>query len=482
MNIPSTFQISTEESRLFAEASGDFNPLHVDPVAARRTQFGHTLIHGVCGTLRAIDHWLNSLPDRQPIELQQLKVKYRQPITQGQAVRLECSDTDSGVRLEIMADNSRCQIIDLVFNTATTSPSPPESLYESAESQNESSLLNIEDCEGLKGSVPLRWNQAQLEILFPHAVNLLPPEQIMALLASTEVVGMHCPGLHSVFAQLSLSFGEETGADQHREMLFSVASADARINRVEIDIDIETSVAKGRIEAFFRAPPAQQAGFKAALDCVDDNVFHGQKAIVIGASRGLGEVITKLLAAGGADIMMTYASGKSDAEAIAQEIGESASTPAISHYDILSGEQDVALQRFSREATHIYYLASPKIEKGDASSWNAELFDNYQQFYLTGFKHIIETALEGRNGTPSLQAFIPSSIFLEDKVKGFAEYIAAKKEAEDYAQSLADQGEIAVAMPRLPRLLTDQTSGVRGLSAEETLEVIAKVLTELPAS
>ncbi|MDZ7782386.1 MAG: MaoC/PaaZ C-terminal domain-containing protein [Halioglobus sp.] len=55
MNKLGCFRITTEESQQFARLSGDFNPLHLDPIAARRTQFGRTLIHGVCGTLRALD-------------------------------------------------------------------------------------------------------------------------------------------------------------------------------------------------------------------------------------------------------------------------------------------------------------------------------------------------------------------------------------------------------------------------------------------
>ena len=50
-----TFALSLEESLLFAQASGDFNPLHVDPGAARRTQFGSTVVHGIHALLRAMD-------------------------------------------------------------------------------------------------------------------------------------------------------------------------------------------------------------------------------------------------------------------------------------------------------------------------------------------------------------------------------------------------------------------------------------------
>ena len=37
----------------YAGASGDFNPLHVDPVAARRALYGEVVVHGVHSLLWA---------------------------------------------------------------------------------------------------------------------------------------------------------------------------------------------------------------------------------------------------------------------------------------------------------------------------------------------------------------------------------------------------------------------------------------------
>src|SRR5262245_34966944 len=39
----------------FARLSGDFNPMHIDPLAARRTQAGATVVHGIHGLLWGLD-------------------------------------------------------------------------------------------------------------------------------------------------------------------------------------------------------------------------------------------------------------------------------------------------------------------------------------------------------------------------------------------------------------------------------------------
>jgi hypothetical protein len=68
-------------------------------------------------------------------------------------------------------------------------------------------------------------------------------------------------------------------------------------------------------------------------------------------------------------------------------------------------------------------------------------------------------------------------VFLDGSVKGFAEYIAAKAAAEAYAQSLQRSFKnYRIVAPRLPRLYSDQTSGVKDMNEGETLRVISQML------
>ena len=44
-----SFQFTQEDVIKFAEASGDFNPIHLDSTYAKNSIFGRTIIHGFLG-------------------------------------------------------------------------------------------------------------------------------------------------------------------------------------------------------------------------------------------------------------------------------------------------------------------------------------------------------------------------------------------------------------------------------------------------
>jgi NAD(P)-dependent dehydrogenase (short-subunit alcohol dehydrogenase family) len=469
-----SFSISLTESRNFARASGDFNPLHIDPVAARRTRFGQTLIHGVCGTIKALDLFLQQKKG-QNAALLGIKVKYSKPVTQDQEVTV-LADSLAGIcRLELFAEGIRCQIIDLeLIGTADAIHLQENALAARMDSASTCVELAIGECSGLSGAVELLWDKDIMHALFPNAARCLPEQQLATLVASTQIVGMRCPGLHSVFAQLDMHFSTVTdGTDSGNtsQLEYSILSLDERIDRVELGVS--NAYATGTVEAFFRPPPAQQAGFGQIAKMVSSREFCEQNALVIGASRGLGEVITKVLAAGGANIMMTYATGRDDAARISEEIGRERATPEVCFYNVLEGTLCDEMAQFCASVTHIYYLASPTIEKGDSNRWNRQLFTRFCDFYIDGLATLLQQVKQCGSDNRKRQLFIPSSVFLEQRVKGFNEYIAAKAAAEAFVQCFEKaQRNWKVVAPRLPRLHTDQTSSIKDTDEQHTLNVV----------
>jgi enoyl-[acyl-carrier-protein] reductase (NADH) len=473
MNSLGSFTITNEDSHVFARASGDYNPLHLDPLAARRTRFGQTLIHGVHGTLKALDLLLERRGANT--ELLGIKVKYSRPATQGQHFEVHCTPSGLVTRLEILAGGRRCQIIELeLADSANRSPLKDHRILKQGSVADACADLTIESCRDLYGEVELIWDADLVRSMFPNAFRYIPQLQLAVILASTRIVGMRCPGLHSVFAQLNLNFVRSesgVGTDSTATLGYRVLRFDPRIDRIELSL--KNDVVEGSIEAFFRSPPILQPEFAKLASLVAENEFSNQHALVIGASRGLGEIIAKLLAAGGAKVVMTYAAGKEDAYRLSQEIAQSRSTPTVLAYNVLNSSPDEEFNRCCKSITHIYYLASPLISKSESALWDSVLFAHYCRFYIDGLATLLQQIEQIREKGEELRLFIPSSIFLEQDTKGFDEYIAAKAAAEAFVRChQISHPYCSTYAPRLPQLRTDQTAGIKSVNEQQTIDVI----------
>jgi acyl dehydratase len=70
----------------FASASGDFNPMHMDPLAARRTMAGRPVVHGIHVLIWALDSLFANVPDVPP--LQSVKVSFEKMVYVGDTARV----------------------------------------------------------------------------------------------------------------------------------------------------------------------------------------------------------------------------------------------------------------------------------------------------------------------------------------------------------------------------------------------------------
>jgi glucose 1-dehydrogenase len=74
-------------------------------------------------------------------------------------------------------------------------------------------------------------------------------------------------------------------------------------------------------------------------DCPIEKLLKGQKALVTGASSGIGEAVALALGAAGADVVVNYRRGTAAAERVAESIRSCGSRASVHRADVSSEEQ-----------------------------------------------------------------------------------------------------------------------------------------------
>ena len=447
----------------FASLSHDFNPIHVDPVASRRLIFGQPVVHGVNALLWSLATFARFV--NGSINIKSLTCSLNRPVLLNEEVTVDIDSTShfkpiirirqqdylvAKIKLNYVMSDS-CQFEEFPSSDQTELPfsTQPDLIAEEA-------LLD------LKGEFTIFFNTAKAIRLFgPQLFSALGSQAIAEIIALTKVVGMHAPGLHSLLTEIQLM--PATAFRQSNKLHYKTREYDQRFHQLVITCHSKTFDAI--LKAFYRPPAVSQAAYSVLKKSVSKVEFALQRALVIGGSRGLGEVTAKYLAAGGAQVLLTYCRGATDAKAIVKDIGLHGGFANAAQFDLTSFyENDLAvMDNFA--PTDVYYFATPFIFSGQKDFFSENRLKQFMDFYLLGFHKLVDRF--SKCGTN--RYFFPSSVAIDEQPEAMGEYCVAKAAAETYCEWVVkNRPKIKIVYPRLPRLATDQTASIAAAENGDT--------------
>ena len=462
---------SLPDQQVFARWSGDCNPIHMDALAARRTQAGACVVHGVHTVLWALDGL--AAAGEPMARLASLKAQFNKFVYLDREIALTVSRrTVDGLKVVLTDDG-------LTVSTLTLKYGPREQAAFEAFGNSAVTALSdaplqpaFEEMAALSGRLAPPRHARELADRFAHLCAALGERRLTGLALLSTVVGMACPGLYSMFSGFSVNMSQD---GESESLDWRTERTDERFRMVWMRVN-GFGIA-GEVSSWVRAEPVVLPSIAALSSLVQPDAFAGRVALIIGGSRGLGAVTAKLLAAGGAQIIVSYASGRSEAESLVREIrglrGDAAADSIA--YDV-GGDSGVQLAGLTKSITHFYYFATPRISRQSAAVFDRSHFNELMRFYVDGF-YVLSKWLIDNHRTSLRNIFYPSSVFVTSRPAGMTEYAMAKAAAEILCADLmkATAG-LSIATPRIPRVLTDQTASVPPVETADAASVMLPLL------
>jgi acyl dehydratase len=461
----------------FAALSGDYNPMHVDALAARRTQAGAPVVHGMHALLWALD----VLAGAELIgpRLCEIRAQFRKFAYLDVACDLVVTHADADTaRVELCSNGLVLTTIQLrngekqMRREASGADLSPEAVV----AGNVPRAPALQDVTGLRGWIAASGTAEDFESAFPLLARVIGAQRIGALAGLSRLVGMVCPGLHSIFAAFTVDLVES-----HSQR----SSIDFGVNKINqkfrlIGMDVRGGGLSGTVTAFMRWPPIEAPSMEAVAVAVAAEEFAGVVALVVGGSRGLGAVTAKAIATGGGKVVITYATGWDEAAKLAAEINAACGSgvcTALAYKS--SGDAASQLSAIPVDVNQLYYFATPPIFPRASDEFSPEKFREFRSVYVDAFQDVCQF-VRTRSRAATLAAFYPSSVAVEEVPPDLAEYAKAKAEGEKLCAAMTQQiGGLKVVIGRLPRVLTDQTATIAQVENADPLTTILPFIHKL---
>jgi hypothetical protein len=462
-------RIFTPEDEIsFAELSGDYNPLHLDPLVARRTVFGTPVVHGIHIVFWCLETWLKENPS--PMNIRSIKAVFPRPIRVGEeAILTYVNEHDGHLRIEVSTGGAMASMLNIQWDRSKqrgnccTEDRFPE--------KREPRVLSGEEIAGQTGTIALCLNIDAVTKMFPNLVQFISHMQIATILCTTRLVGVECPGMYSMYSEMNLVSGEY----DPREVQYKVTKFDRRFGLAFLNITAPGM--SGTIKAFIHPRQHNQADYNIIRKFVKTGEFAGQRALIVGGSRGLGEVVAKLLTAGSAEIKVTYHQGEREARRVVDEININGGTASSLQFNVLYPDKDTVNKLLSGwDPTHLYYFATPSIFVGTKGIFSSDLFTKFCDYYIKGFLNTINYV----KNTSLKSVYCPSTVAIDELPLDMGEYAAAKTAAETLCSFLEKSNKnMTFHSPRLPRMSTDQTVSMLRVKNNDPIPVLITHLRNL---
>lgn len=447
------------DSLAFARLSGDHNPLHVDPVRARRSLFGECVAHGMDVALWALE----AVPAVHGGCPAWIDIRFDRPVRAGRVLRLEVIGSDGAQVVHVACHGEAVVRISLSAEKTSRGDARMEN---PPANPGMCAVLDLKATRDRSGEERLWLDRAAAASRYPKLIRGWGEAPVAALLGLTRIVGMRCPGERAIFLQAKVNFRSSSAA---ASLPWRVRSLHPVTGRVVLEVG--PGLVSGQLVTVFQPLPVAQPAYDSVRARVTPTAFQHWNALVVGGSRGLGELCAKIIAAAGGQVTVTGRQME-DVCRVAEEIGWGGGRASARALDVTTPpDPELAHAGF----THVMYFATPPIALQEPADRYEQEYERYAAVYVTAFQTLFHTLSSHLRGV-----LYPSSVAVDETFPGGEAYAAAKASGEVLCRELAEAyPDIRFDVPRLPRLASDQTASVLPVDRPDPVPILWAALTRL---
>jgi hypothetical protein len=445
-----------EDQNWFSKISGDYNPIHLDDLYARKSMFGEIIVHGIHLVIWSLDEFSKCC--KSSCSIISIDCNFTKPVKLNQKIVLETTFYESNkCKISLIVDNVLVTKINIQYQSETTEF---DNIYIDENPEKED--IYDGDFTFCKNTLQLKYLNTDIFRRYPNLNKVISANQVLNFLTTTKIVGMKCPGLNSIYSGFNFKLNNKNNPTY---LTYSIEKRSLKYHK--FDLHIESESINGKIIAFDRPKLNKIFSYIDATQIVDFGNFSNQRALIIGGSRGVGAICSKLLIAGGAKVLFTYNQGLMEANEICSEIN----SPNLNsiQYDINNVKNDTTKSIREFAPTHIYYFVTPFIFSANKGHFDIKLFQKFSNYYLDGLYRIVSSFERNEE----LKLYYPSSIAIDELLDNMIEYSCSKIAGEllcDHLEKLYPK--LQVYKPRLPRLETEQTLSLIKINNIKTEKII----------
>jgi NAD(P)-dependent dehydrogenase (short-subunit alcohol dehydrogenase family) len=458
-----TVRFSEEDLDLFSEASGDCNPLHLSSEYARATAYGQRVVFGALGAVACL---AEIAPNAGHVL--QLTADFSRPMFLHTEYSVESKDHGEARFVRLLDGSTPVLVLRAKLGPSSRHETAVPGHVPSAHfDRSEAQILNGEPEPGHTLSGNYTANSSALERLRKRWKVAVDPFTIQLLLWSSYVVGMELPGRSALFFRLNVSLENAPLDIVPLSHTVRALGFDRNLGQLRAQFTLQTAgdaIATGEYRAFVRPDLA---------DSTDEipvgEGLSGKTVFLVGSSRGLGATLRRVLEAQGAQVLGLSRGRETSSENV---ISGDASDPSV-----LAAARTHILDRFG----HLDFLicnACPSILPLRLEPAILPRIDSYISHATALVAQPLAAFLDLLEASGGCSVVI-SSMAVENPVREWPHYVAAKKAVEGLAQVAVLQfPRTSSLIVRPEKLLTEMTNTPMGRRGAISPTAFAKRIAE----